>query len=79
LLKFLVEVYCFSGIMVLFKPPISIETLLENQLKEAGNYLFNLPSSIDELLTLLDRVENLLANVEQAPSKSMHECTFTLN
>ena len=54
--------------MVLFKPPISIE----DQLKDAGNNLLNLPSSIDELLTLLDRVENLLANVEQPQSKSMH-------
>ena len=59
--------------MVLFKPPISIETHLENQLKKAGNDLLNLPSSIDDLLTLLDKVDNLLANVEQAPSKSMHD------
>jgi hypothetical protein len=50
-----------------------IETHLEDQLKEAGNNLLNLPSSIDDLLTLLDKVENLLANVEQAPSKSMHD------
>ena len=59
--------------MVLFKPPISIETHLENQLNEAGSDLLNLPSSIDELLTLLDKVQNLLANVEQAPSKSIQD------
>uniref|UniRef100_A0A2N9FL00 Uncharacterized protein n=1 Tax=Fagus sylvatica TaxID=28930 RepID=A0A2N9FL00_FAGSY len=29
--------------------------------------------AIDELLTLLGKVENLLANVEQAPSKSMYD------
>ena len=59
--------------MVLFKPSISIETHLENQLNEAGSDLFNLPSSIDELLTLLYKVQNLLANVEQAPSKSIQD------
>jgi hypothetical protein len=59
--------------MVLFKPPITIETHLEKQLKEAGNNLLNLPSSIDELLTLLDRIEKLLVNVEKTPSKSMHD------
>jgi hypothetical protein len=58
--------------MVLFKPPISIETHLEKQPKKAGNNLLNLPSSID-VLTLLDRVENLLAIVEQVPSNSMHD------
>ena len=44
---------------------------LEKQLKEVGNRLLNPPSSIDDLLTLLDEVENLLAYVEQAPSISM--------
>ena len=43
----------------------------EKQLKEDGNRLRNPPSSIDDLLTLLDKVENLLAYVEQEPSKSM--------
>jgi hypothetical protein len=43
--------------MVLFKPPISIETHLDNQLKKVGNDLLNLPSSIDDLLTLLDKVK----------------------
>uniref|UniRef100_A0A2N9GHJ3 Mon2/Sec7/BIG1-like dimerisation and cyclophilin-binding domain-containing protein n=1 Tax=Fagus sylvatica TaxID=28930 RepID=A0A2N9GHJ3_FAGSY len=50
----------------------SYETTLKDQLKDAGNNLLNLPSSLDELLNLLDKVETLLANVEQAPSKSMH-------
>ena len=59
--------------MVLFKPPIYIETHLEKQLMEVENNLLNLPFSIDELLTLLDRVETLLVNVQQAPSKSMHD------
>ncbi|KAG6734089.1 hypothetical protein I3842_01G255900 [Carya illinoinensis] len=51
----------------------SFEGDLEEQLKEAGNKLINPPSSIDELLNLLDEVENLLANVEQAPSESMKD------
>ena len=36
----------------------------EKEIKEAENTLLNLPSSIDDLLTLLDKVENLLAYVE---------------
>nr|POF05337.1 hypothetical protein CFP56_53544 [Quercus suber] len=51
----------------------SIDRDLEKQLKEARNNLMNLPSSNDDLLTLLEKVENLLANVEQAPSKSMQD------
>ena len=45
----------------------------EKQIKEAGNRLLNTPSSIDDLLTLLDKVENLLAYVEQEPSKLMRD------
>ena len=45
----------------------------EKQIKEAGNRLLNPPSSVDDLLTLLDKVENLLAYVEQEPSKSMRD------
>ena len=45
----------------------------EKHIKEAGNRLLNTPSSIDDLLTLLDKVENLLAYVEQEPSKSMRD------
>ncbi|XP_022724566.1 uncharacterized protein LOC111281182 isoform X4 [Durio zibethinus] len=46
---------------------------LEEQLKEAGNNLLNPPSSIDEFLNLLDKVENLLTSVEQAPPRSMQK------
>ncbi|XP_043807720.1 titin homolog isoform X3 [Manihot esculenta] len=44
---------------------------LEQQLMEAGIKLVNPPSSVDELLPLLDQVENCLSKVEQSPSKSM--------
>ncbi|XP_048331363.2 sister chromatid cohesion protein PDS5 homolog C [Ziziphus jujuba] len=44
---------------------------LEAQLLEAGNKLVDPPSSIDELLPLLDKVENCLSRVEQSPTKSM--------
>ena len=54
----------------------SFHSDLEKQLKEAGNRLLNPPSSIDDLLTLLDEVENLLAYVEQVPSKSMRDALF---
>ena len=43
----------------------------EKQIKESRNRLLNPPSSIDDLLTLLDKVEYLLAYVEHKPSKSM--------
>ncbi|XP_075665960.1 sister chromatid cohesion protein PDS5 homolog C-like [Castanea sativa] len=43
----------------------------KKEIKEAGNALLNPPSSIDDLLTFLDKVENLLGYVEQKPSKSM--------
>ena len=52
---------------------MTFETTLEDQLKDVGNNLLNLPFSIDDLLTLLYKVENLLANVEQAPSKSIQD------
>ncbi|GLU21981.1 hypothetical protein SLE2022_380840 [Rubroshorea leprosula] len=51
----------------------SLEVELQQQLKEAGNKLLNPPSSVDELLRHLDKVEQLLATVEQAPSKSMQD------
>ncbi|XP_062155021.1 sister chromatid cohesion protein PDS5 homolog C-like isoform X5 [Alnus glutinosa] len=54
----------------------SSESDLEEQLKEAGNKLLDPPSSVDELLNLLDKVENLLANVEQAPSESMKDALW---
>ncbi|KAE8687476.1 hypothetical protein F3Y22_tig00111014pilonHSYRG00028 [Hibiscus syriacus] len=40
-------------------------------LLEAGNSLLEPPSSVDELITLLDQVESFLSRVEQAPSQSM--------
>ncbi|KAK7818678.1 sister chromatid cohesion protein pds5 [Quercus suber] len=49
----------------------------EKQITEAGNRLLNPPSSIDDLLTLLDKVENLLAYVEQESSKSMRDALFS--
>ena len=41
--------------------------------KEDGKSLLNPHSSIDDLLPLIDKVKNLLANVDQAPSKSMQD------
>ncbi|KAI5595819.1 hypothetical protein BDE02_03G164700 [Populus trichocarpa] len=49
------------------------ETELEERLKEAGNSLLNPPSSVDDLLDSLDKLERLLTNVEQAPSRSMQD------
>ena len=43
----------------------------KKQIKESRNRLLNPPSSIDDLLTLLDKVEYYLAYVEHKPSKSM--------
>ncbi|KAJ7966255.1 Sister chromatid cohesion PDS5 B-B [Quillaja saponaria] len=44
---------------------------LEEQLLEAGNKLVDPPSSVDELLPLLDKVESCLSKVEQSPTNSM--------
>ncbi|XP_054818826.1 sister chromatid cohesion protein PDS5 homolog C isoform X2 [Prosopis cineraria] len=44
---------------------------LEEQLLEAGNKLTDLPSSVEELLPLLDQIESYLSRVEQSPTKSM--------
>uniref|UniRef100_A0A5B7B6F3 Uncharacterized protein n=1 Tax=Davidia involucrata TaxID=16924 RepID=A0A5B7B6F3_DAVIN len=49
----------------------SADRELEEQLMEAGNRLLQPPSSVDELLPLLDQVENFLSRVEQSPPKSM--------
>ncbi|CAN6721961.1 unnamed protein product [Malus baccata var. baccata] len=49
----------------------SAEKELEAQLTEAGNQLLEPPSSVDDLLDVLDRVENCLSKVEQSPTKSM--------
>ena len=45
----------------------------EEQLTEDVKILINTYSSIDNILTLIDKVKNLLANVDQAPSKSMQD------
>ena len=50
---------------------IAFDREFGKEIKAAGNMLLNCPSSIDDLLTLLDKVENLLAYMEQEPSKSM--------
>ncbi|CAN1806224.1 Sister chromatid cohesion protein PDS5 homolog C [Linum perenne] len=44
---------------------------LEEQLMEAGNKLVSPPSSVDELFSLLDKIDGYLARVEQSPSVSM--------
>ncbi|KAK4415417.1 hypothetical protein Salat_2649100 [Sesamum alatum] len=51
-------------------PPLS-DKELEERLAAAGNSLLQPPSSLDELLPLLDRIEELLSKVEQSPAKSM--------
>ncbi|KAK8654916.1 hypothetical protein V6N13_107512 [Hibiscus sabdariffa] len=46
---------------------------LELVLMEAGNKLLEPPSSVDELITLLDQVESFLSRVEQSPCQSMQD------
>lgn len=46
------------------------EKELEEQLTEAGKRLLSPPSSVDELLPLLDELQCCLERVEQSPSKS---------
>ncbi|KAA8525616.1 hypothetical protein F0562_007502 [Nyssa sinensis] len=45
---------------------------------EAGTKLLQPPSSVDELLHLLDQVENFLSRVEQSPPTSMHNALSPL-
>ncbi|KAL1168099.1 hypothetical protein V6Z11_A05G062300 [Gossypium hirsutum] len=47
------------------------EKELELQLMEAGNRLVEPPSSVAEIIPLLDQVESCLSMVEQSPSQSM--------
>ncbi|KAG5018575.1 hypothetical protein AAZX31_06G059600 [Glycine max] len=44
---------------------------LEEQLLEAGNKLVDPPSSVEDLLALLEQVESCLSRVEQSPTDSM--------
>ena len=58
------EILSIYSLRVYQKKMTTFHSELEKQLKEAGNRLLNPPSSSDDLLTLLDEVENLLAYVE---------------
>ncbi|TMX05362.1 hypothetical protein EJD97_023576 [Solanum chilense] len=51
---------------------------LEEQIAVAGNKLIEPPSSLEELLRLLDQVESSLSKVEQSPAKSMHDALSPL-
>ncbi|CAN4099858.1 unnamed protein product [Withania somnifera] len=51
---------------------------LEEKISDAGNRLIEPPSSLDELLPLLDQVESSLSKVEQSPAKSMHDALSPL-
>ncbi|XP_057803846.1 LOW QUALITY PROTEIN: sister chromatid cohesion protein PDS5 homolog C-like [Salvia miltiorrhiza] len=51
---------------------------LEERLTAAGKSLAQPPSSLDELLPLLDRVEELLSKVEQSPPKTMQNALTPL-
>ncbi|CAM8966448.1 unnamed protein product [Rhodiola kirilowii] len=46
---------------------------LKRDLLEAGNRLLKPPSSVDELLKLLDRLEQCLSNVEQQPPEGIQD------
>ena len=59
--KFSISVFCDSKSELKMT---NFDREFEKEIKEAENTLLNLPSSIDDLLTLLDKVENLLAYVE---------------
>ncbi|KAF5741778.1 hypothetical protein HS088_TW10G00784 [Tripterygium wilfordii] len=51
---------------------------IEAQLIETGNSLLNPPSSIVELLSLLDKAEHLLSNVDQAPSRATQDAMLPM-
>ena len=52
---------------------IAIDREFEKEIKEAGNTFLNPPSSIDDLLTLLDKVENLFMWRKNHPNQcEMH-------
>ncbi|KAF5749895.1 ABC transporter F family member 4 [Tripterygium wilfordii] len=49
----------------------SVDKEIEQQLMKAGNRLGEPPSSVDDLLALLDQLEKYLKKVDQVPKKSM--------
>ncbi|KAL2346661.1 hypothetical protein Fmac_000661 [Flemingia macrophylla] len=49
----------------------STDKKLEEELLEAGNKLVDPPSSVEELLPLLDQVQSCLSRVDQSPPDSM--------
>nr|XP_043606099.1 protein IWS1 homolog [Erigeron canadensis] len=49
------------------------EVELRQQLKEAGKQLSNPPSSVDDLLHILDQTEKLLSKVDQSPNSLMQD------
>ena len=66
--KFSISVFCDAKSELKMT---AFDREFEKEIKEARNTLLNPPSSIDDILTLFDKVENLLVYVEQEPSKSM--------
>ncbi|XP_058724913.1 sister chromatid cohesion protein PDS5 homolog C-like isoform X3 [Vicia villosa] len=50
----------------------SVDKEVEEELLKAGEKLLDPPSSIDDLINLLDKIESCLSKVEQSPSESMH-------
>lgn len=66
--KFSISVFCDSKSELKMT---AFDREFEKEIKKARNTLLNPPSSIDDILTLFDKVENLLVYVEQEPSKSM--------
>ncbi|XP_019179413.1 PREDICTED: uncharacterized protein LOC109174619 isoform X2 [Ipomoea nil] len=56
----------------------SSQSELEEQLVEAGKKLLQPPSSVVELLHLLEQVESFLLKVKQAPAKSMRDALSPL-
>ncbi|CDY70511.1 BnaC01g40770D [Brassica napus] len=54
------------------------EKEIENQILEAGEKLVDPPSSLDELLPLLDKIFTCLVDVEQSPPASMQNALSPL-
>ncbi|KAJ4913671.1 hypothetical protein Rs2_08292 [Raphanus sativus] len=54
------------------------EKEIENQILEAGEKLIDPPSSLDELLSLLDKIFTCLVDVEQSPPASMQNALSPL-